>query len=611
MKRLLLVLFVSVWCALPPVHGGPESLLAQESQPAPAELSPKVRARVFPALAALPADTDSYFAVSKLGDIFAGLLTGEIPGADVVAELEGFALGMSEPAVRDLERLMPLFQVLTSAESIAADQWREKATPEAARAIVAQQREASHRAGEMLVQATRDFHLAPVYVVLTCKPGSEALLHQLSVLPLMIPVEPDGPLVLMARGSSRGFYLRGDSIDLTEAELAPEHESEIARNLQHARLYVMAEVIGNKLVFCVCSNLDEVKLPRRAAQSLLGTQKMAAFDALMKRDAVALGSSSPAVVNMCEESNLCAYRGAAAFIGAVFKRLGGENAAMGSAANAVEQLLQQLETLLSPAQGTEEMMLWREPEGFCMQLVSDAGNLSFAPGVLSFGAYHDAPDTLFVAESTPLQGLPAVNVPGLLQLVEEVQQAYINTLLPEYAEAEARSLRELQQARPGLEKLANGGQKIALALGGSMAVLVQEGDAAAKTPAFSLRAAVADAPGLDEGIGLLREAAAELKLPASFGGAGSLQVQQQNNAVLVSTGSGLPLALPQGGIAVQGGAVFSLNAQALSRELQRTGDAEADAAAILASTVKKLEGASTIRGKRLYTTLRVELNKNN
>ncbi|MBR5331339.1 MAG: hypothetical protein IKV13_07595 [Akkermansia sp.] len=612
MKRLLLVLFVSVWCALPPVYGGVEALLTQEAQSAPAAaLSPKARARVFPALAALPADTDSYFAVSKLGDIFAGLLMGEIPGAEVVAELDGFALGMSEPAVRDLERLMPLFQVLTSAESIAADQWSKKATPEAARAIVAQQREARHRAGELLVQASRDFHLAPIYVVLTCKPGSEALLHQLSVLPLMIPVEPDGPLVLMARGSSRGFYLRGDSIDLTEAELAPEHESEIARNLQHARLYVMAEVIGNKLVFSVCSNLDEVKLPRRAAQSLLGTPKMAAFDALMKRDAVALGSCSPAVVNMCEKSNLFAYRGAAAFIGAVFKRLGGENAAMGAAANAVEQMLQQLETLLTPAQGAEEMMLWREPGGFCMQLVSDAGNLSFAPGVLSFGAYHDAPDTLFFAESTPLQGLPAVNVPGLLQLVEEVQQAYINTLLPEYAEAEARSLRELQQARPGLEKLASGGQKIASALGGSMAVLVQEGDAAAKNPAFSLRAAVSDAPVLDEGIRQIQEAAAELELPACFGGAGPLQVQQQADAVLVSTGRGLPLALPQGGAAVQGGAVFSLNIQALAREMKRVRASETDAAAMLASGVKKLEGASTIRGKMLYTTLRVVLNKNN
>ena len=611
MKRLLLVLFVSVWCALPPVHGGPESLLAQESQSAPAaELSPKARARVFPALAALPADTDSFFAVSKLGELVADSLSAVIPGADAVAELDGFALGMSEAAVRDLERLMPLFQVLSRSEAIAADQWREKATPEAARAIVAQQREASHRAGEMLVQATRDFHLAPVYAVLTCKPGSEALLHQLSVLPLMVPVESEGPLVLMARGSSRGFYLRGDAIDLSQSDLAPEHETEIARNLQHARLYVMAEVIGNKLVLAVCSNLDEVKLPRRAAQSLLGTPQMAAFDALMARDAVAVGSCSQAVVNLREKMNLSAYRGAADFIAAVFKLLGEENAAMASASTAVEKLLQQLEALVPPSQGVEQMMLWREADAVCMQLVTDSGELSFSPGVLSYGAYQDAQDTLFYAETTPLRGLPAVNVPLLFQLVEEVQQAYINTLQPEHAEAESHSLCELQQSRPGLEKLAGGAQKIAAALGGSMAVLVQEGAAAAPA-AFSLCAEVADATALDEGIRLLQEGAADLELPACIAGAGALQVQQQDNALLVSTGRGLPLALPQGGTAVQGGAVFSLNIQALARELKRIRASEADAVALLASGVKKMEGASTIRSKRLYTVLRVEVNKDN
>jgi hypothetical protein len=198
----------------------------------------------------------------------------------------------------------------------------------------------------------------------------------------------------------------------------------------------------------------------------------------------------------------------------------------------------------------------------------------------------------------------------LFQLVEEVQQAYINTLLPEYAEVEARSLRELQQVRPGLEKLAAGGQKIASVLGGSVAVLVQEGDAAMPA-AFSLRADVADAPVLNEGIRQIQEAAAELELPACFGGAAELQVQQQDNAVLVSTGRGLPLALPQGGTEVQGGSVFSLNVQAMARELQRIRATEADTAAVLASAVKQLEGAATIRNKRLYTTLRVVLNKNN
>jgi hypothetical protein len=62
---------------------------------------------------------------------------------------------------------------------------------------------------------------------------------------------------------------------------------------------------------------------------------------------------------------------------------------------------------------------------------------------------------------------------------------------------------------------------------------------------------------------------------------------------------------------VRGGSVFSLNVQAMARELQRIRAMEADTAAVLASAVKQLEGSATIRNKRLYTTLRVVLNKNN
>lgn len=357
MKRLLFVICLCVWGVLQPVQGNLVQLLAQDNTADAVSLSPRARANAFSALAALPADTDSFFAIAKLGELLSGEIASVIPGADVAAELDGFALGMSEAAAQDLQRLMPLFQVLTEAESPLGEEWCAKAAPDAARAIVAQQREARYRAGELLVQATRDYHLSPIYMVLSCKPGGESLLHQLSVLPLMVPVGADSPMVLMARGSSRGFYLRGDALDLSKAELAPEHEEQIARNLQQARLYVMAEVQGNKLVLVICSNLEEVKHPRRVSQSLLGSDKMAPFDALMQRDALALGSCSPTVVSMREQLNLCTYRITASFMGGVFRRLAGENPAMAAAADALDSLAQQLDTLVPPRTEAEQVMV--------------------------------------------------------------------------------------------------------------------------------------------------------------------------------------------------------------------------------------------------------------
>lgn len=605
MKRLLIIVLVCMWSVLQPVQGNLAQLLQQGGDESAAAMSPRARAKAFSALSVLPADTDSFFALAKLGELLAGEPSGLV--YESAAGIDGFALGMSEAAVRDMQRLMPLFQVLGEVESSVADEWAEKATPETSRAIVAQQREAQYRAGEMLVQATQDYHLAPVYMVLSCKPGGESLLQQLSVLPLMVPVEADGPLVLMARGSSRGFYLRGDSLDLSKANLAPEHEEAIARNLQNARLYIMAEVLGDKLVLVICSNLDEVKLPRRAAQSLLGTDKMAPFDALMQRDALAVGSCSPAVVNMCEELNICAYRGAASFLKGVFRHLSADNAMMAPAAAAVEQMMQQIVAFMPAHQVSEQLMAWRDADSIYVQLVSDAAGQSFAPGVLAHESLAQSADTAFYLESTALHGLPEVDVASLLQNIECVQQAYLQTLRPEYAAEESASFHQLQKNRPALEKLAAGLQDVAGALGDNVTLLVRE-LAEEKPACLSLRAEVADAVLLDEGCAQLQEAAKELELPELMKDGGTLQVQQQKNVVLLSTGAGLELAAPQGGASVPGGAVFSLNVPALARVLARAGHDEADAVAWLAAWVEKVQGAVTIRGERVYATLRLKLN---
>ncbi len=607
-KRLLIIVLVCMWSVLQPALGNLVQLLQQGESASASALSPRARAKAFPALSVLPAGTDSFFAISKLGELLAD--ENEAPVLELAAGIDGFAVGMSEAAVRDMQRLMPLFQVLSEVQSPVADEWAEKATPEAARAIVARQREAQYRAGEMLVQATQDYHLAPVYVVLSCKPGGESLLQQLSVLPLMVPVEADGPLVLMARGSSRGFYLRGDSLDLSQANLAPEHEEAIARNLQNARLYLMAEVLGDKLVLVICSDLDEVKLPRRVAQSLLGTDKMAPFDALMQRDALAVGSSSPAVVNMCEELNLCAYRGAASFIKGVFQHLSAGNAMMPPAAAAIEQMMQQLVALMPAHQASEQLMAWREAGSIYLQLVSDAAGQSFAPGVLAHGAIAQASDTALYLESTALKGLPEVDVPALLQNIECVQQAYLQTLRPECAAEESDSFLKLQKNRPAMEKLAAGLQKIGGALGDNVTLLVRE-LSGENSAGLSLRAEVADAALLGEGCTLMQEAAQELELPELIQDKDTLQVQHQKNVVLLSTGAGLELAAPQGGVSVPGGAVFSLNVPTMARVLARAGGDAADAVAWLSAWVEKVQGAVAIRGDRAYATLRFKLNNQN
>lgn len=610
MGRLFFVLWVSVWMLLP-AQGDAVQLLQETPAAETTEpLSPRVRAKAFSALAGLPADTESFFALADLGGMMqAAGLPSLFPGAELSAELDGFACGMSEAAAQDLKRLLPLFQVLTELQEDWPSQWGAKARPEAARAIVAQSRERQHQMGELLVQATREFHLAPIYMVLSCKPGGEQLLKQLSVLPLMLPLEADGPLVLTARGSSRGICLRGDLLDLSVLNLAPEQETELARNLQQARLYVMAEAYKNKLVLVICSHLEEVKPPRRVADSLLATDKMQVFDALIQRGALALGNSSATVVNMREEYNLSAYRNAASFICSVFGRLEGE--AFVPAVEAINRLMQQIAALTPPRKVAEQFVVWREAEAIYVQMESDAGGLRFAPGSLDFSQYDQNPDTVFYAESTALHGLPVVDAAAVLRDVACIQQAYQKTLASPYAEQEEASMAGLWQVRPALEKLVQGTQKMTASLGGSTALLMQIGQV--KEPLFfSARAGLADNAAWQEGERLLREGWHELEKTADAPQLTGLQVQQQEQNLLLSTGAapGLPLVAPAGGIAVQGGAVFALHIPAL---LQAAGLSEKpdpelqEKLAWLSTVLERLEGAVSTRGDKLRVLLRFQL----
>lgn len=612
MKHLLIVLLVSVWSLLLPAQAGVAQLLQQEFAVSPARMSPRARALRFPALAALPADTDSFLALRELGqvaDILAGADSASgIPLAGLGSGLESFAVGMSGRAVQDLQRLMPLFQVLAGSQSELPEQWLQKARPEAARAIVAGQREQHHRLGECLVEATRDFHLAPIYMVLTCKPESASLLQQLSVLPLMVPVEADGPLVLMARGSSRGFYLRGDAFDLSAAELPPEQEEQLARNLQQARLYVMAEVIGNKLVLVVCSHLDEVKLPSRAADSLLGTEKMAAFDGLMQRDALVLGHSSAAVVNMREVINLCAYTEGASFVQAVLERLGRDNAAMLPAVESVRYLQQQLAALNPQKQEAEQLMVWRDTHGLCLQLETDACGQSFEPGALVCESCADAPETVFYAEGTALRGIPRLDVPRVLQEVACVQQAYLATLEPQHARPDSGDVCAWQQALPAWQKAFSAAQQVAATLENGAALVLREVDG--NVPgSVSLRAGTSDAAAMQAGLTQLREGIGAL-WEEGAAALEDLQLRQEKDALLLTSGNGQPLEASPEATPVPGGLVFSLNLPALARVLKRSSSDVAGEVEQLSARVEALQGSLSTQEDKLRLQLRVFLKKN-
>ena len=589
--------------------------LLEQTVLSPASASLAERTAAFPALAALPADTDSFLAVSRLGELVtmaggADAAAG-MPMLAMTGGLESLALGVSEEAARDLQRLAPLLELMTQSNPGWMEAWMNQAEPAAALAIVAQQREDTEKNIEQLVQYTQDFSLAPIYMVLSAKPEMQMLLHQASMLPLMIPVEPGGPVELTAQGAWRGFCIKGNLVDLSDAGLSPEQEARLKENLSKVQVYVMARVVGNKLVLAITSDMRMVKLPASADKSLLASDKLSSFDACMSKSPWAVGYTSPGLVNLSANLDANGYRSVARFVGNVLRRVGKQNDRCARAATALESLEQSLTALVPASTHAEKLMVWQEEDLF-VHVVSDARGYSFAPGTLNLLHQKDADNCILFAASTPVQAefsvLSAAS-PSLDNLVT-VLNGCKATLRPEHAAGVDEQLKWLELARPGLEKIAAGVEKLDTALTGNTTLQVQESAAGADCPVqFCLRAGVADEAALKEAGVLLQDGAQSL-CDGEKCDVLSLHVTHDAQTLQISSTPEV-LAMSASTQSVQGGMVFSLQLAPLARVVERTPVAETNPALLEslqvgAAIVERVDGAVTTRDGMMHTLLRVQ-----
>lgn len=621
MKRSFLVSCALFSAALPLFAQGPGELYDRqvsqlESRGERGSLS--ARAAAFSALGGLPADTESFLAFGRLSEMLDYVALDDSPAQylalDLVQGLDSAALGASRAAIRDLQRLAPLLELLDQSQTSWCESWMRQAEPAAARAIVAQQREDTAAAAEQLVQYTEDFQLAPIYLVVTCKPGMQMLLHQASMLPLMIPVEPGGPVELTAQGAWRGFCIKGNMIDLSQMELSPEQESRLSENLEKMQVYVMARVVDNKLVLVITNDMSKVKHPASAGQSVLRSDKLAILDPVLAQRPLLVGYTAPELVTLSNRMDMQRYRSVTRFVANVFRRSAKDSAVYGRAASAVDVLAETLEKLVPVCSHAEQCVVWEE-EALYMRFVADAGHLQFHPGSLSSRAFNVPASSIFYAESTPVS-FSGPELPALPVLLDECAHAMRGckaTLKPQEARGVEQSLMRLEQARPALETATKGVEMLASELSGSLALLVQEPSAGgASSVQFSLQAGMPNAATAAEtgallvkGIQMLSQLKVCNNLP--------LMMKHSEQALMLGNGpDGLEQMPAAPGRAVHGGAVFSLQigplSQALERACAQSGAAQLrNAAAITragAAFVERLEGAAVTRDGQLHVLMR-------
>lgn len=356
-------------------------------------------------MAALPENTDSFIVLSRLDEWLLPLLLQAGAPAEAMAYagmLESVAVGISAAGTEDLRRLSTIGTRIRGAEAVAHLQAACAADVVAPmqRRMVGQQRILNQETIHHILAATENFHLSPMYIVLSGKPGSEMLMHQLSSLPFMVPLEPNGALELVLKDSWRGFVLHANRLPWAELELPPAEEEQLKSNLRDARIYLLLKAMGTKLVLALCSRPEQLQTPAAAASSVLAGPTVARLDAYADDPVYLAARSSAAMVNLQRDSFMGGCRMLAAYAEGVFRGMAADNPSgknSAKAAEAVVQLRNMLEQILAPVKHPEWMLIRRRGNTVHLECETDAQGLSLEVSPLPCWGAYTAPDTLVYA----------------------------------------------------------------------------------------------------------------------------------------------------------------------------------------------------------------------
>lgn len=427
MKKGFLSIFGAALLAVPSMAqqelpAGVQALLAAPAQATEGQ-SPARRAADYSALAALPENTDSFFVLSHVEDWLLPLLV-KAGGAGEMLTYAGLfdsvAMGTSPGATEDLQRLSMLGSCIRGAEAVASLQnaWAAQASPVMQRKMVGQQRKLNQEMLQKMLEGTENFHLAPVYLVLSGKAGSELLMHQLSGFPFMVPLEPASPLELVLKDSWRGFVLHANRLSLEDLGLPPEEEARLRKNLQDARVYFLVKAVGTKLVVALCSHPEELSIPVDASASVLASPVAARLDAYAEKRVYMAARSSAALMGIQRHSFLECCRILAEYMKGTFRSSAVEASPaepLLQAADAISRLQEMLGKMLPPVEQPEWCFVLRKEDTVQLLSETDALGLRMEAAPLPCWSYFAAPDSMLY------MGVPTMsndNLPTLKELLE-------------------------------------------------------------------------------------------------------------------------------------------------------------------------------------------------
>ncbi len=518
---------------------------------APAEAataSPEQRAKVFNALALLPADISDFVVLTQVGGNLLALAESgclpELEAADVPAELlalDNIALATSPATPATYALLQHALVSLSTLGSTMelAQEWGSAAREGLRDAIVESLLLHADARAALPEGMAEGAHIPASYVVLTSRAGEEEMLQEAYELLLADLQNSDKPGVT-AVSDANGFS--GVSINVVETyaaeleaatkDMAPRRKEQLLAELGRHPLHLLARRQGNALIVALCEDPQELRLAATPAESLLGTDVLAGCDGLLGKRMIAASHTSAQLAAVGQAVNAQPTYELAAAIGSVFSRLAEQEPEQKEvyekAAAAVALLNAELQRMSRPVERPTTMQLWSDGH-LHLALRGDAQGCGYRKGQLRLATMADAPKTSLYMESTPTElGMTPPESKELLNAAMDAAEGFVLSLASEERAQAATALATVKAFMPELQALAAAGSTVGDGLNGQLALVMDsehgqlprppQGTAAgveADVPRFAIYAGVSDRNKLSEGWEALRAGAGQVA--AKFG----------------------------------------------------------------------------------------------
>ncbi len=553
--------------------------LATPPQPS-AVATPDQRAQVFSALALLPPDIVDVAVLTNVGGNLLHLAqSGKLPeleAGDIPAELlalDNIALATSPatPASYVLLQRMLVGMSTVSSSMQLAEEWAAHAKEGLSDTIIEELLLRADSATTLPEGTAENAHVPATYLILTSKPGEEAMLAECANL-LLADLREAGKPGVSPVDADNGFSgIRIDvvetyreELDAATSDMAPRRRAQLLEQLAKHPVCLLTRQQGNALIIALCEKPQDLRVAGTPDESVLATSLLAACDPNLNKGMIAAARVSKELAAINNELHSQPGINLARGMSAVFARLAeGDSANQATywrAAGALNFISGEMQRLMRPVTQPCAMQMWCDGD-LHITLNGDAQGGNYSTGVLRLAAMADAPATTLYLESTPAQlGVAPPEAAALIDAAFNAAEGFSLTLKEEERAKADAALTAAKAFVPELRSLAEAASIIGSGLNGQVAFVMdsthgqlpsfsatQPGMVEANIPRFSFYAGVNDRSQLSLGWDALLATAGQIagKLGASPQIVNLLPISSRQVGSAMSYSITLPFLTPE------------------------------------------------------------------